>query len=130
MKKTYHVSIIPSKVQTIRVRSRIVMGLVVKDEITSWACPEERHCQRAFRLWRNLADSEMPVSGQVVIRLIDILDRAFDGARERGYAFDCLPSEYRWDAPIGINPRALYVLWRDVFPTYKGRGLFLGFRRV
>ena len=126
MKKTYRVSIIARKVQTIRVWSRIVMDLVVNNE----ACPEGSLYQQAERLWLNLAISEMPVSGRVVTRLVDILYRAGDDACERGYARRCPPFECRGDAPTGIIPRAQYVLWREVFPTYKGWGLFFGIRRV
>ena len=89
MKKTYLVSI--------RVRSRIVMAFVIdkaieNDDLAFWNSPEGRRYRRAFRLWRNLADSKMPVSGRVITRLVDILDRAFDGVCERGYARRCPPA--------------------------------------
>ena len=128
MKKTYHVSNISRKIQTIRVWSRILIGFDVNDdEVAFWTSPEGIRCQQAERLWLNLADSEMPVSGRVVTRLVDILDRAFAGACERGYARRSIPDELR--RPVWMIPRAQYVLWKDVSPTYKGTGLIFGIRR-
>ena len=133
MKKTYSISIIPRKMRTTGAQSRINMDVIFdkaveNDDLAFWNSPEGRRCQRAFRLWRNLADSEMPVSGRVVTRLVDILDRAFDGARERGYARRCTPYEWWSTAPVGMNPTAQYVPWTD--PIRGGRGYNIGICRV
>ena len=130
MKKTYLVSIFTRKVRTPGPRSRLMMSLGLKRDIAFWASPEGIRCTQALRLWQNLADSEIPVSGRVVARLVDIVKRAFNNTIKRGYATNLLTYDWENNAPVGVNPRAQYVLWREAFPNSIRWDLYLGTRRV
>ena len=133
MKKTYFISIISRKVQIKTKRDRMIIDYIrakaaITEDNAFWASPEGIRCQQAERLWRNLADSEIPVSGRVVIRLIEILDRANDGARKRKYPRVFPPYELRSSAPVGGTSRAQYVLWAA--PIWGRNWCNLGIRRV
>ena len=133
MKKTYLVSIISRKVRIEEKSARMTLDFArakgaIKADNAFWASPEGIRCRQAFSLWRHLADSEMPVSGRVVARLVEILDRAFEGARERKYPRVFPPYELRSTAPTGVSSTAQYVLWTT--PYGNGSWHNLGIRRV
>ena len=91
-------------------KTLIFYGIFKCNKIAFWTRPEGIRCQQAERLWLNLAISEMPVSGQVVIRLIKILDRAYEGARNKGYVNRYTPFDWVENTHVKINTRAQYVL--------------------
>ena len=108
-------------------KTLIIYGIFKSNKIAFWTRPEGIRCQQAERLWLNLADSEIPVSGQVAIRLIKYLDRAYEGARNKGYVNRYIPFDWVENTHVKVNTRARYVL----VARYCGPDLYdLGVRQV